>query len=342
MNAISEAVPRVGMTTTRSTSTLQSFVWLLKREYWEHRGGFLWAPIWAGGIMLLLSLMGLIAGEIGVRKAGIRINDLRLGDLTNNLSPEVLRQFGAGVDAALLAYSGIIAVVLFFVSFFYLIGALYDDRRDRSILFWKSLPITDTETVLSKVITATLVAPTFAVGAAIAMMFGFLLLLSLFVLLHGVNPITTIWMTASPLSVAAKLIVLIPVNALWALPCVGWLLLASAFAKRAAFLWAVLVPVFTGVVVSWFDLMQGFHIPDTSYWTNVVGRVLFSIMPGSWMENSQFKVLQHANGPGDALGLLSFSAIGDVLTRPSLWIGVAAGAALIAGAIWMRRRRDDS
>lgn len=321
---------------------MNTFLCLLKREYWEHRGGFLWAPVWTAGIFLVLSLMGMVVGEMGARRAGVQMNGVRLGDLTSHMSAEDLAQFGAGVDMALFSLSGIIAIVLFFVLFFYLIGALYDDRRDRSVLFWKSLPISDTQTVLSKVATATLVAPTIAVIAALGLMLGFLILVSLFAALHGVNPVTTIWMAASPLSVAAKLVVLIPINALWALPCIGWLLLVSAYAKRAPFLIATLVPVFAGVLVSWFDLMQGIHLPDVSFWKNVVGRLLFSVMPGSWMDVAQLKALEHVNGPRDLVGVLSLSSLAEVLTRPGLWIGAAAGAAMIAAAIAMRRRRDDS
>ncbi|WP_210235883.1 ABC-2 transporter permease, partial [Mesorhizobium sp. M1C.F.Ca.ET.212.01.1.1] len=83
--------------------------------------------------------------------------------------------------------------VLAFVVFFYCLGALYDDRRDRSILFWKSLPLSDTQTVLSKVISALIVAPLIAVIAGIITMLGFLLVISVVALMHGGSPMTLIW-----------------------------------------------------------------------------------------------------------------------------------------------------
>jgi ABC-2 type transport system permease protein len=320
---------------------MNTFTWLLKREYWENRGGFLWAPVWASGIILAMSVFGVIMGELGAHRANITIG-VNIGDLIRNMTPGQMQQLGAGLDIGLYWLSAIVAVVLFFVLFFYLIGALYNDRRDHSVLFWKSLPITDTQTVLSKVVSATLLAPVLAVGVSLVLMFAFLLLMSVVAAFHGVNPITMIWMNASPLTVAGKLILLIPINALWALPCIGWLLLISAFAKRAPFLFAVLVPVFAGILITSFDLMNNLHIPDFSFWRNVVGRILFSVLPGSWIDLSQFRAMEHSDGPLALLNALSMPAIGEVLTRPGMWIGAVAGAGMIAASVWVRRWRDDS
>ena len=42
---------------------MNTFGWLVKREYWEHKGGFYWAPIWVSGVMLLLTLLGIVVAE---------------------------------------------------------------------------------------------------------------------------------------------------------------------------------------------------------------------------------------------------------------------------------------
>jgi len=320
---------------------MNTFTWLLKREYWENRGGFLWAPVWAAGITLALSVFGVFLAEMGAHRANVSVG-VNISSLVNNMTPGQMQQLGAGLDIGLYWLAGIVSIVLFFVLFFYLIGALYNDRKDHSVLFWKSLPITDTQTVLSKVVCATLLAPVMAVGVSLLLMFAFLVLMSIVAAFHGVNPITMIWMNASPLTVAGKLIVLIPLNALWALPCIGWLLLVSAYAKRTPFLIAVLVPVFAGILVTSFDLANSLHIPDFSFWRNVVGRVLFSVMPGSWMDVAQFRTMEHADGPLALVNALSLSSIGEVLTRPGLWIGAVAGAGMIVASIWVRRQRDDS
>ena len=106
------------------------------------------------------------------------INGLDLGMLTSKMSPEDMRQLGGAIDASLLASSLWPFIAMTFVVFFYCLGALYDERKDRSVLFWKSLPLSDRDTVLSKVASAVVVAPLIATAAALLTMFGFLLIAS--------------------------------------------------------------------------------------------------------------------------------------------------------------------
>jgi ABC-2 type transport system permease protein len=325
---------------------------LLKREFWEHKGGFFWSPIWAGGISLLLTAMAAITGEVMLRRArdlgeGVNvngshmtINGLDLGMLTSKMSPEDMRQLGGAVNASLLVSSLWPFIAMTFVVFFYCLGALYDERKDRSVLFWKSLPLSDRETVLSKVASATLVAPVIASVVALLTMFGFLLLSSLLVLAHGGNPAQLLWGPGSPLSIAAQFIAAIPVYALWSLPTVGWLLLCSAWARSKPFLWALMIPVFAGVIVSWFDIMQVFDLQSTWFWKNVVARLLLGTVPGSWFNVAHFDAIE-VHGPEAFSQVVNLQAMYSVLLTPQLWLGVLAGAAMIFAAIRLRRWRDE-
>ncbi|MCI4567133.1 hypothetical protein [Lysobacter sp. CFH 32150] len=333
------------------------FKLLLKREFWEHKGGFFWAPLVAGGISILLTLMAIVVGEVAARKAiasgkldgiaakatsdGVTINGLDLGALSERLGPEEMRHLAGGIDLSMLLASTWPFIVLAFVVFFYCLGALYDERKDRSVLFWKSLPLSDTETVLSKATSALLVAPTLAVGAAVATMFAFLLLISGVALMHGGNPFQLIWGPGSPLDNAALLVASIPVYALWALPTVGWLLLCSVWSRSKPFLWAIMIPVFAGIFVTWFDLMQMFNLETIWFWKNIVGRALLSVWPGSWIDVATF---EHANvdGPESVRQLLNIKSMYSTLLTPQLWIGAIAGAGMIFAAIRLRRWRDDN
>lgn len=349
MNAInqSEPLPRP-VATTHPTHT---YGMLLKREFWEHKGGFFWAPLVAGGILLLLTLMGIGAGEVLLRKVpdratinveggSFQVNGLDLSQLTANMSPDELREFGGVIDASLYMSAAWPFIVLAFVVFFYCLGSLYDDRRDRSVLFWKSLPISDRDTVLSKVISATLMAPVIATIAAVLTVFGSMILYSLMVLLHGGNPITMLWGPASPLKVSAHLIASLPIYALWALPTVGWLMLCSAWAKSKPFLWAIMIPVFAGIFVSWFDLMQLFDLGSGWFWQNVVARSLLSVVPGTWFDVANVGGVD-VDGPQAIHSVLSLRTMYSVLATPQLWIGAVAGAAMIFTAIRLRRWRDE-
>ena len=329
---------------------MNTFKWLLKREYWEHRGGFFWAPLITGAVFLLLTIMAVIAGE-SVRRAAdddgetLKMNGVELSKLTETMKPGDIAEMGAGLDLGSLLASTWPFMVLAFVVFFYCLGALFDERKDRSILFWKSLPLSDQQTVLSKVFSALVVAPAIATVAAIATSIGFLVILSGYALFHGGNPLTLIWGPASPLTVAFNLAAALPVFAVWALPTVGWLLLVSAWSKSKPFLWALLVPLFAGVLVSWFDVMEMLGMKASWFWTNVVGRLLLGTFNGMDMIYREAKnpAMQNFNpeGPQDVLALFSAQNTWSAFANLDMWVGAAAGVAMIFAAMHFRRTRDE-
>ena len=337
-------------TPARTAGTLR---WLLKREYWENRGGFFYAPLIAAGVSLVMSGIGILFGLFALKRVAregsmriddqdVNINGLDLGLLTRNLDASDRADLANGMDLTLVLSSSWPFLVLAFVVFFYCLGALYDDRRDRSILFWKSLPLSDTQTVLSKVLSAVLVAPLIAALASILTMFCFGALISVVVLAHGGDPMALIWGPASPLLLAAGHLSWIPVFILWSLPTVGWLLLCSAWAKSKPFLWAVMLPVFAGVIVSTTKVMGLFDLTSGWFWQHVVGRLLLGTLPG-------VDLLYRASAEGDrftqrldsVVSLLSPSQQLASLAMPGLWIGALFGVLFIVLAIRLRRRAGE-
>ncbi|HZX71475.1 MAG TPA: hypothetical protein VFE77_11715 [Rhodanobacter sp.] len=324
------------------TSKANTLFWLVKREFWEHRGGFFWAPVITGGIFVLLNIMGIVTGEVFGARNGFNLsfgggqNNLRI--LSKALDKQSMDTVGAGLDMVMYSATMIMGIILGFVVFFYCLGALYDDRRDRSILFWKSLPVSDTATVLSKVISATVVAPfiTVIVGTltGLLMLLTFALALSL----HGVS----VWHLLSlshPLEVIANMVGSIPLYLLWALPTVGWLMLCSAWARNKPFLWAVALPVAVGIVIGWFNLLGTINVSNDWYWRDVAVRILGSVFPGGWF--SEVTGIG-GNDPAEFVSSLSLTRGYTALASANLWIGVAAAVVMLACAIWFRRWRDDS
>ncbi|MGN2249869.1 ABC-2 transporter permease [Frateuria edaphi] len=320
--------------------------WLVKREFWEHRGGFFWAPLVTGGIFLLLNIMGIITAEVIGARHGIHIGELgaarqhfaggNLQSVISQMDAGDMSQVGMALDMAMYSSMALILVVLGFVVFFYCLGAIYDERRDRSILFWKSLPLSDTETVLSKVVSATLVAPVIATLAGIAAGILQLLIVATTLSFHGIN-VWQLLMLAHPVRVTLNMIGQIPLYLLWALPSVGWLMACSAWARTKPFLWAIALPVATGLLVTWFGIMGLFNLSAGWFWQNIVARALFSAFPGASLIASD-GVIHTGNNNLDFMNLgNTYQLLGSV----NLWIGVAAGAALIAAAIWFRRQRDE-
>ena len=333
-------------------SKASTFGWLLKREYWENRGGFLWAPLIAGAISLVMSLIGILLGLWGLSRAArggnlhidnenININGLDLKLLTQRMDAQGMADLGNALDFTLLLGSLWPFVVLAFVTFFYCLGALYDDRRDRSILFWKSLPLSDTQTVLSKLISALVVAPVIAVIASILTMFGFMLILSCVALAYGGNPMTLIWGPASPLSLVASHLSRLPVYLLWGLPTAGWLLMCSAWAKSKPFLWGVMLPIFAGIIVATTKVMQLFDLTTGWFWQHIVGRLLLGTLPGSDVFYRMDQLRAVISDRDNLVAALSPANQMGALQLPELWIGAAFGVVFIIIAIRLRRRAGE-
>ena len=319
---------------------MKTVYWLIKREFWEHRGGFLWAPVITGGVFLLLNVMGIITGEIFGWRHDINIGYSNghnsLAAMVQSLNAHDLEMVSNGLDIAMLSSGVLISVVFSFVVFFYCLGTLYDDRRDRSILFWKSLPVSDSATVISKVISAALAAPIIAAVCGVLTGFAMLLLFAITLSFHGVS-VWSLLMLAHPLQVTTTLIASIPIYMLWSLPTVGWLMLCSAWAKNKPFLWAVIIPVALGIMISWFNLLNSTGLNSGWYWREILARVLFSVFPGGWLRDE----FQH-HDPQSVADFMSLSNSYAVLASPGIWIGAVAGIAMLAAAIWFRRWRDDS
>lgn len=328
-------------TSTRSTghgTPLATFTALLGREFWEHRGGLWTAQLWTTGILLALIALSLLIGE------AFRVNlvgDVDVASLADLASSQVqgtqLAELRRGLGIGLWSLGLLNQVVLYFVVLFYCISALYDERKDRSILFWKSLPATDTQTVLSKLVTAMLVAPLLALVAIAILHIGTLVLLALYALFHGLNPLPALWQPGLILDVWLRTLASIPVHMLWALPGIAWLLLASSWARRAPFVWAVLLPVLAAVLASMLETLIRLRLPGSWVWEHVVMRILsspgmMSLHPARWQ--------QMADNP--FTDPITWAQLRQTLVSVETGIGLLVAVALLGAAIWLRRYRDDS
>lgn len=323
------------MNTVAKISAFNHFKWLLKREFWENRGGFFWAPIIAGSIVSgLFTLLAIIGSSQNKEKLAISIQS---NNATHNID-QLLGNFG---DSILLFGVLLTCVVLAFVVFFYALGSLYDDRRDRSILFWKSLPVSDLSVVLSKAVWALVLAPIFAVG--IGLVIGLVLwVVSAFTLsVNGLPASTALFTHSHPLQIIGNILSIIPVYTLWALPSVGWLMLCSVWVRSKPFLWAVLLPVIACIIISMLGILPTLNISHNSVWYTIAYRGLFSVAPGSWLPvlSDQFAspTFSHPENLPFVLGSISNW---QMLRTADLWIGAAIGSIFIAAAIYLRRWRE--
>ncbi len=325
---------------TPRTNTME---WLVKREYWEHKGGFFWTPIVVAAIMTFFVAASLFAAIAMGSHNHFQIGNTSVTDLSSALTADQQSQAAAGLAAGYMGMASPLFMVLGFVVFFFYLGSLFDERKDRSVLFWKSLPISDSATVLSKLAIGLIVAPAITFVTATLMSMLCTLMICIAAGFSGLHVFGQVFGTASlylaPLQVAAML----PVYVMWALPAAGWLMMVSAWARTKPFLWAVGAPLLIGALLTWFNAMAGLNWNLVWFWQNIVARGLLSVMPGTWfMSHGIAKARDMTAGiheHSDMSTLLTQSW--QMFTTADMWIGIAAGAAMIYAAIRLRRWRDE-
>jgi ABC-2 type transport system permease protein len=285
-------------------SHTRPFYWSLRRELWEYRAITI-APLIVAGLALFAFLIRIVQLPHAVHEV-------------ESLTP-VEQALALGAPFVIVAASIVGAGLI--VGFFYCLGALYNERRDRSILFWKSLPVSNTTTVLSKVAIALLVLPLVVTAIALATELLMLLLGSAVLAANGMDA-SILWTHWPLLRLSLIVVYAVAVMVLWYAPICGWLLLVSSWARSMAILWAVLPPL--GLCVAErmaFDTSRLFALLDH----RLTGFVFLAF---------HYRKGDHLEDPLTLLTPTHF------LTSPGLWIGLVLAAASITGAIWLRRNRE--
>ena len=306
----------------------------MQREWREHLFGFGWTPVIVLGLLVLVTCLLAIAGsgtanisyssEVidgeNTRREEFEISDslislARFVDYDNwsdaELS-EIMDRFRVGV-ARPFQY------VYVLVAIFVLLGAMYEDRRDRTVLFWKSMPVSDTETVLSKLITAAWVAPIAVIAAIAAAQVLLMAMISVLIWAEDLGSVARLWWHSGLLTGVFELAVGYVIQGLWALPLYAWLLAVSAAVPRVPFVWALLAPV---VPIA---------IERVAFGTETLRSFVYA--------HAQFAALPR---PGDAEipGVGLAEQIGLLFTG-QMWSGVAVGALFLWAAIFFRSRNND-
>jgi len=279
--------------------------WALKREFWENRGIYL-APLAVACVFLFGFLITGAHHLPQKMRAASALNPMQLHE-----------QIEEPYDIA----GGALMGTFLIIAVFYCIEALQRERRDRSILFWKSLPVSDVTTVLSKASIPFVVLPLLTCVVTLVTQF-LMLLVSCAVLAGSGLSAATYWSQVSLIQMSLLLLYhVMTVHVLWSAPIYGWLLLVSAWARRAAFLWAVLPPV---AIVALEKLLF-----NTSHFAAFLGHFL----SGAGTE----AITAPHTMPMDPLTQLTPLKF---LSTPGLWIGLAVTAAFLAAAIRLRRYRE--
>lgn len=319
---------------------MNTMKWLVKREFWEHKGGFFWTPLVVGSIIALGTAASAVTGLVLKSKHGMNINGQQVTNLSGVIEPEQYARIIDVVSQGYIAASAPLFMVMAVVIFFFCLGTLFDERKDRSVLFWKSLPVSDGETVLSKLAMALVAAPLITLAFGIITSF-LVLLIAVFTGMFGGLNLAGVFAQPATYLAPFKIAAILPVYLVWALPTVGWLMMVSAWARTKVFLWAVGVPVLTGVLLAWFNAMFDFNWNVEWFWKNIVARGLLSVAPGSWFGFvDPAGGMQVQNNHSFDFSILVVQSW-KTLAYANAWIGAAIGAGMIYAAARLRRWKDE-
>jgi ABC-2 type transport system permease protein len=291
---------------TTAVSAPRPLYWSMHRELWQNRSLYI-APLLAGCAGLLVFFIGFTHKSQSV-------------GATDPTQPSVMLAMPYSHTAMLLIITALI------VSVVYSLDALHSERQDRSILFWKSMPVSDLTTVLAKMSVPLVIVPVLAFAMSVATVFIILLTSTVVVLVRG-QSVPMLWSKLPLFQMELVVLYSIVVMTLWYAPLYAWFTLVSGWAKRTVFLWAVL-PVFAVCIIE----RLAFH---TNYIGGEMALRSIGFVPLAFNLTTPEGTLIDPH-----LIPLSQLSPGTFLSTPDLWIGLVVAAGLIAAAVRLRRDRE--
>jgi len=296
---------------------------LLKRELWEHRSLYV-----TPAVIALLVALGTVTGQATFSAFDQAVDIAMLGG--SNLSEA---QRAVAISAVMTGVSFFFFVGMSFLTVFYALDALYAERKDRSILFWRSIPCTDFETVLSKLLTVVLVIPLVTFVCIAVTHLVVLTISSIWIGLQGANAGHMIWSAAPLLDNWASTLVFVLAWPLWVSPFIGWFLLVSAFTKRSPFLMAFL-PILILPMLE--KILIGSSAVTEAFVTRLANMPLFhGFDPSDFFEGGKHTVRE-------GISMFDLLDLSGFFMSPGLWIGIVVCGLLTTAAIYVRRFRDES
>ncbi len=296
---------RTGVLTVTPRATLFT---LIRREFWEHASLWL-APLITAAVIALTTLYSM---TIAIDVAGHKM-------LSPNDSERIMI-----LNTTQMVFAALVYLVAVIVVSWYALDCLYAERKDRSILFWKSLPVSDGMTVLAKFLVCVVVVPlgVFVLAAAAHL---FALAAWKVRASFGGLPDLVSWNFLAWLRGEATILLCLLIAALWYAPVVAATLLLSAWARRSPLLWAVLLPL--GAILLEYLLFRTHHVAQFLHYRTF----------GIWKTLADTGI-----NYGEDTHLLRDLNWGGVFGNANLWLGVIAAGAMLYGAARIRRYRDDT
>ncbi|MFZ6770597.1 hypothetical protein ACO0LM_26375 [Undibacterium sp. Di26W] len=311
---------------------IKKVYWLLRREYWENKTML----VWVNAILALLVILVFAFSNLGNFRAYGKV--VIPADMDSAEFRYMLTILTETFSLSATCFSFVLPLLIGA----YCLSSLYNDRHDKSILFWQSMPISATSTVVSKLIFALLVLPLASFLYALLASVFLVIILVVKLKFGGLHADIFTALLTDPRTylLPLKTLALLPIYVLWALPGVGWLMLTSSWARVKPALWAIGIPVVTVMLPTIMKNSLGMDLNVRWLQFNLLGRSLLSIIPASWFAYEKVSdekvnfIHSFAGWPNDMI-----SGSWELLYKSELWYGVVLGAGMICMAIYLRQRR---
>ena len=293
---------------------INNYIAPFKREIWEHKTSFIGVFSAMGGLLIVALLFGVFNGaELSTISIDIDMDSEKIDEV---FSFEEL--IDSKLDAVVVSLLHAFIMISILVSVYYLLSSLYDDRKDRSILFWKSLPVSETRSVLTKFLTGVYVVPMFALVIGLITSFAISVIVSLWLPTLTDYGVFEIWGKFSFVSSLLLGFLFIVVTGIWISPFFAWLIFASAASKRSPLMFATVPPILI-VIVEHMLFRKSFF-----------GEVLHMYRPNMaaferYDNNMSFETIS--------------ALIESFLMGPQIIVGLIVTALFIAGSVWLRNNR---
>ncbi len=298
---------------------------LMRREIWEHRSIYV-TPLAIAAVITL----GTLATLVFVGDFAEALDAAIVG--AQNVAGDTERR--AILAGFFIGTSWLFVVALFILTIFYTLDCLYAERKDKSILFWRSLPITDAETVVSKLLTALVVLPLFTFVTLIATNLVNLVVTSIWVSMRGGDAGHLIWSSLPLFDTWLTALIVLLAMAIWMSPFIGWFLFVSAFTKRSPLLTAFM-PLLVIPLIELIFLRSNYFFKAV-FWRSGAIPLFRDMDLEHFFDEDRMRVSE------EAVSLLAHLDVVQFISSPAVWTGVVVCGLFTTAAIYVRRYRDES
>ena len=293
---------------------------MIRREIQEHKLAFIYAPFIVA-LVLCLVIISVYLGLTDIQTTTFNFStELYDEEFQEDMLQATPESKTAVIRSGLTVLGLPILLTVGFGLLAYSLSTFADERKDRSLIFWRSLPVSDLTTVMSKLIFVVIVIPLLVVPNLFLLQLISLLSVSFYFVSNDIVSFGYVW-TSYFISDWFRIIFSLWAQALWSLPILLWLMLAGTYFKKPVI--GAIVPLVALVV------LEGIIFKANNIQEFIENRL------GFWSRSDSFPI-EYAEAR-----VVDISDIYLLLTTQAFWVGILASVVLIAGIVYTRSTNND-